>query len=68
LNNRFIDLTYNGVTYQSIKDLQENNKDMVIKTDFDNFGPNPPLDHHPSKLCHQVIAENIIKNIEKDLK
>ena len=68
LSERFIDLTYNGVTYQSIKDLQENNKSMVIKTDFDSFGLNPPLDHHPSKLCHQVIAENIIKNIEKDLK
>jgi hypothetical protein len=67
LNKRFIDLTYDGVTYQSIKDLQENNKNMVIKTDFDYFGPNPPLDHHPSKLCHQVIAENIIKSIEKDL-
>ena len=67
LGNRFIDLNYNGVTYSSIKDLQENNKNMVIKTDFDIFGDNPPLDHHPSKLCHQVIAENIIKNIEKDL-
>ena len=65
--NRFIDLNYNGVTYSSIKDLQENNKNMVIKTDFDSFGDIPPLDHHPSKLCHQVIAENIIKNIEKDL-
>ena len=67
LSIRFIDLNYNGVSYSSIKDLQENNKNMVIKTDFDSFGNNPPLDHHPSKLCHQVIAENIIKNIEKDL-
>ncbi len=67
LSKRFIDLNYIGVTYSSIKDLQENNKNMVIKTDFDSFGDNPPLDHHPSKLCHQVIAENIIKNIEKDL-
>jgi len=67
LSKRFIDLNYIGVTYSSIKDLQENNKNMVIKTDFDSFGNNPPLDHHPSKLCHQVIAENIIKNIEKDL-
>jgi len=67
LSIRFIDLNYIGVTYSSIKDLQENNKNMVIKTDFDSFGNNPPLDHHPSKLCHQVIAENIIKNIEKDL-
>ena len=67
LGNRFIDLNYNGVTYSSIKDLQENNKNMIIKTDFDSFGDNTPLDHHPSKLCHQVIAENIIKNIEKNL-
>lgn len=67
INQRFIDLKYNGLTYQSIKDLQENNKNMTIKTDFDNFGQNPPLDHHPSKLCHEVIAENIIKNLEKDL-
>ena len=67
LGNRFIDLDYNDITYSSIKDLQENNKNMVIKTDYDNFGQNPPLDHHPSKLCHQVIAESIIKNIEKDL-
>lgn len=67
LGVRFIDLEYNDMTYSSIKDLQENNKNMVIKTDYDNFGQNPPLDHHPSKLCHQVIAESIIKNIEKDL-
>lgn len=67
LGGRFIDLEYNGITYSSIKDLQENNKNMVIKTDYDNFGPNPPMDHHPSKLCHEVIAESIIKNIEKDL-
>ena len=68
LGNRFIDLDYNDITYSSIKDLQENNKNMVIKTDYDNFGQNPPLDHHPSKLCHQVIAEIIINNIQKDLK
>jgi hypothetical protein len=67
LGNRFIDLDYNDITYSSIKDLQENNKNMIIKTDYDNFEQNPPLDHHPSKLCHQVIAESIIKNIEKDL-
>ena len=35
LSIRFIDLNYNGVSYSSIKDLQENNKNMVIKTDFD---------------------------------
>jgi hypothetical protein len=28
---------------------------------------NPILDKHPSKLCHQVIADSIIENIKKDL-
>ncbi len=30
------------------------------------FGDNPPKDHHPSKLCHQVISNSIIKNIENN--
>jgi hypothetical protein len=25
-----------------------------------------PKDHHPSLKCHQVIADNIIKRIERD--
>ena len=28
---------------------------------------NTPKDHHPSKMCHRVIADNIIKSIERDI-
>jgi hypothetical protein len=68
LSERFIKLKYKNKEYLTIQSLQNENENMVIKTDFDNFVGNPPLDHHPSKLCHQVIAKNIINNIKKDLK
>jgi hypothetical protein len=68
LSERFIKLKYKNKEHKTIESLQREHKNMVIKSDFDNFVGNPPLDHHPSKLCHQIIAENIINNIQKDLK
>jgi hypothetical protein len=35
---------------------------MLICNDYEHF-INPPTDEHPSKLCHRVIADSIIKNI-----
>jgi len=68
LSERFIKLKYKNKEHKTIESLQREHKNMVIKSDFDNFVGNPPLDHHPSKLCHQIMAENIINNIQKDLK
>ena len=68
LSERFIKLKYKNKEHKTIESLQREHKNMVIESDFDNFVGTPPLDHHPSKLCHQVIAENIINNIQKDLK
>ena len=68
LSERYIKLKYKNKEHKTIESLQREHKNMVIKSDFDNFVGSPPLDHHPSKLCHQVIAENIINNIQKDLK
>lgn len=67
LNSRFIQLHYNGEIFDTIKQLQQRHSKMYIEHDpyFNGFVYN---DHHPSKLCHQVIAENIINNIQKDLK
>ena len=67
LNERFITLDYKGITYDNIQKLQHNHKEMIIEYDYEFFGDNPPKDHHPSKLCHRVIADNIIKSIEKDI-
>lgn len=67
MTNRFIPIEYKNKEYNTINELQMTHKHMKIKYDFDNFGNNPPDDHHPSKECHEVIANSIIKNIEKDL-
>jgi hypothetical protein len=66
LNSKFIQLEYDNEKFETISDLQEKHKNMVIKYDYDFFGDDPPKDHHPSKLCHQVIADNIINHIEKN--
>ena len=59
--NRFITLE----NYDTINDLVINNKHMLISKDYLNF-ENPINDRHPSKLCHQIIAQNIIKYIENE--
>ena len=63
MNERHIKLNYTSQEYNSIDDLVKNNKHMIISNDYLNF-TNPNNDTHPSKLCHEIIAKNIIKNIE----
>jgi hypothetical protein len=65
--DKFIKLEYNGVTYDSIFQMGLKNKHMWIKTDYPYFGDNPPKDHHPSKECHRIVADAIIKKIESEL-
>jgi len=68
LMERFIPLTYNNKTYNTIRKMLEDNEHLKIKGDIAFFGNNVPDDHHPSKECHEVIAENIIRKIESELK
>lgn len=63
LNKRFITIEYNLVKYTNIARLMHINRYLEISKDFENF-TNPPKDGHPSKKCHEIIAESIIKNIE----
>lgn len=65
LSQKFVKLEYNNKTYDTISLLQKEYPNMTIMYD-EYFGENPPKDHHPSKLCHKVIAESIIKNIENN--
>jgi len=67
LYSKFINIEYNGITYETIENLQRINGNMKIQKDVNSFKDVPPLDHHPSKECHKVFAQNIIKRIEKDL-
>jgi hypothetical protein len=64
LNERFIQIRYDDKVYDTIRDLQTNHSEMYIKSDpyFDGY---VYRDHHPSKKCHEVIANSIIYNLEK---
>lgn len=66
INKRFVKLKYENEEFDTIDDLQKKHPKMKIKYDHEFFGENPPKDHHPSKLCHRVIADNIINHIEKN--
>ena len=68
LMERFIPLTYKDKTYNTIREMHNENPHLKIKGDVDFFGDNIPDDHHPSKECHRVIADNIIKRLESELK
>lgn len=65
--DRFIKLEYDGVEYDTIYQMALKNKHLWIKTDHQYFGDTPPKDHHPSKECHRVVADAIIKKINLDL-
>jgi hypothetical protein len=67
LKERFIPLDYNGNTFNTIRELHNTHKDMAIDGDYKYFGKKTPSDHHPSKKCHELIAENIINKINKEL-
>ena len=43
--------------------LMESNEDMVIESDFKKNKNITVMDRHPSKLCHEIIADSIIKNL-----
>ena len=55
--------------FRSMSDLMGNmhgeiNPELTLRYDYENF-ESPPSDAHPSKLCHEVMAIEIIKQIEK---
>lgn len=60
LRKRFMKIFYNDNVYNSMEGLMLANPEMTIKFDYKNF-IEPPQDHHPSLMCHRVMADNIIK-------
>jgi hypothetical protein len=63
LKERLISFKYKGHDYSNIQDMMMLNKELEIKHDTDNF-IDTPKDHHPSLLCHQVMAQHVIDKIE----
>lgn len=66
-DDKLIEFDYKGTHYSNIYEMMLYNKELLISTDYDNF-EEPPQDHHPSLLCHQILAEHIIKKMENDYK
>jgi hypothetical protein len=64
LIERHITFNYNNKNYKSIEELMDDNECLEIRKDYDTFIV-PPQDCHPSLKCHQIIAESIIKFMEK---
>jgi hypothetical protein len=62
-SEKFIILEYDNKSYKCIDYLIKMNKGMTIETDYENL-VDPSHDTHPSKKCHQIIANSIIKNME----
>lgn len=76
LSSRFITFNYKEKHYNDIESMmidgtQVNgihiNPELTIIRDYENFEV-PPQDDHPSRLCHRVIADNIINYLEKGKK
>ena len=63
MSKKLIILQYDNKQFKCINHLMVTENGMFISNDNKNLN-NPPSDHHPSKLCHQIIANSIIKNIE----
>jgi len=65
-SDKFIKFEYEGEKYDCLDYMINLNENLLISNDKINF-TELISDHHPSKLCHEIIAKSIIKNIEKDL-
>jgi len=66
LNERFMPIVYKDSVYNSMEDLIIRNNELKIDTDYENFDT-PPRDHHPSLKCHRVMAQNIIRYLERKI-
>lgn len=64
LSDRFITLDYKGENFESIENLMSKHKECEIKHDKESF-EETPKDHHPSKTCHRIMADSVIKYVNR---
>lgn len=68
LKSKIIKFKNKNKEFGTIMSLMESEDEMVIEDDFKKNKNLLVLDRHPSKLCHQIIANSIINNLtQKDL-
>jgi hypothetical protein len=63
---RFIEIEYDGKTFNNFSSLSEYNKKLIICNDTDFFDE-PPKDLHPGLEWQRIVASSIIKKLETDL-
>lgn len=66
LKNKVVVFNYKDTLIYTIKELQDNYSEMLIVSD-PYFKDTKFNDAHPSKLCHNIIANGIISSIQNDI-
>lgn len=61
-----IKLLYNNLEFETIDELQNYDKEKFVIFYDKSKKIESGRDLHPSKLCHEIIANSIIKSIEQD--
>jgi hypothetical protein len=67
MKDRLVTFEYNKTPYKSINDLMLAHRHLEISHDYNEFTITPE-DGHPSLECNKVIADAIIKKMEKNKK
>jgi hypothetical protein len=63
MNQRKIYIKYNNKEFKSLNDVVDVDNNLTIHKDYEFFGKTPPIDYHPSKKFHRIIADSIIDKI-----
>ena len=64
LTDRLVHILYKNRSYYTYNDAMNDNPELTIHSDFENFKI-PPQDHHPSLTMHNAVAQSIIEKINK---
>lgn len=65
LKDRFITFEYNGKKYDCIEYMQNANKELFLRDD-PTVLHSPGNDEHPSKRCHKIIANAVLKKMKNE--
>lgn len=63
MNERKIYIKNKNKEYKCLNDVFHDDNSLSIHTDYEFFGKNTPMDYHPSKRFHRIIADSIIEKI-----
>ena len=62
-SDKIIKFKYNNKNFGTIMSLMGSDENMVIEGDFKKNKKMTVKDGHPSKFCHEIIADSIVRNL-----